>query len=160
MGPKAKAGGRGDAGPVGDDVRSDLHVALEVTESGGRVYDLRSKVDSMFGDSIRATAESVLSALKVENARVEIDDKGALPFTIAARVEAAARRAGVETEGDGRPEPRFRRDGPSPRDRLRRSRLYLPGNQPKLFINAGLHRPDGVILDLEVSTPGSIDPTA
>lgn len=151
MGARAKAGGRGEAGPVGDDVRSDLHVVLEVTDSGGRVYDLRSKVDSMYGESIRATAEAVLSALKVENARVEIDDKGALPFTIAARLEAAARRAGVETEADGRPERRIRRERPSPRDRLRRSRLYLPGNQPKLFINAGLHRPDGVILDLEDS---------
>ena len=27
----------------------------------------------------------------------------------------------------------------SARDRLRRSRLYLPGNEPKYFINAGLH---------------------
>ena len=31
------------------------------------------------------------------------------------------------------------------RERLRRSRLYLPGNQPKLFVNAGLHGPDGLI---------------
>jgi citrate lyase subunit beta/citryl-CoA lyase len=37
------------------------------------------------------------------------------------------------------------------RDRLRRSRLYLPGNEPKFFINAGLHSPDGIILDLEDS---------
>jgi citrate lyase subunit beta/citryl-CoA lyase len=37
------------------------------------------------------------------------------------------------------------------RDRLRRSRLYLPGDQPKLQLNAGLHRPDAVILDLEDS---------
>ena len=34
---------------------------------------------------------------------------------------------------------------------MRRSRLYLPGNEPKFTINAGLHRPDGVILDLEDS---------
>ena len=40
---------------------------------------------------------------------------------------------------------------PSPRDRLRRSRLYLPGNEPKYFINAGLHAPDAIILDLEDS---------
>jgi citrate lyase subunit beta/citryl-CoA lyase len=37
------------------------------------------------------------------------------------------------------------------KDRLRRSRLYLPGNEPKYFINAGLHEPDGLILDLEDS---------
>jgi len=40
---------------------------------------------------------------------------------------------------------------PSPRDRLRRSRLYLPGSEPKYFINAALHGPDAVILDLEDS---------
>ena len=39
----------------------------------------------------------------------------------------------------------------SPRDRLRRSRLYLPGSEPKYFINAGLHGPDAIILDLEDS---------
>ena len=38
---------------------------------------------------------------------------------------------------------------------MRRSRLYLPGNEPKFFINAGLHKPDGVILDLEDSVAPS-----
>ncbi|MBZ0269908.1 CoA ester lyase, partial [bacterium] len=41
--------------------------------------------------------------------------------------------------------------GPSPRDRFRRSRLYLPGAAPKFLINAGLYAADGVILDLEDS---------
>ena len=40
---------------------------------------------------------------------------------------------------------------PSPKDRLRRSRLYLPGSEPKYYINASLHAPDAVILDLEDS---------
>ena len=39
----------------------------------------------------------------------------------------------------------------SPRDRLRRSRLYVPGSEPKYFINAALHGADAVILDLEDS---------
>ena len=34
-------------------------------------------------------------------------------------------------------------------DRNRFSRLYLPGNTPSLMINAGIHHPDGIILDLE-----------
>jgi len=34
---------------------------------------------------------------------------------------------------------------------LRRSRLYLPGSEPRYFINAGLHGPDAIILDLEDS---------
>ena len=35
------------------------------------------------------------------------------------------------------------------KERHRFSRLYLPGNTPSLAINAGIHHPDGVILDLE-----------
>lgn len=143
--------GRGEAGPQGDDVRSDLHVAVELASSGGLQLQMDSKVGSLYGESIVQIAGAVLEALGVKHARVEIDDKGGLPFTVAARVEAAARRAGASGKGDPRPEPIARRVGPTPRDRLRRSRLYLPGNQPKLMINAGLHHPDGVILDLEDS---------
>ncbi len=29
--------------------------------------------------------------------------------------------------------------------------MYLPGNTPKLMLNAGIHQPDGIILDLEDS---------
>ncbi len=36
-------------------------------------------------------------------------------------------------------------------DRFRRSRLYIPGNQAKLMLNAGIHKPDAIILDLEDS---------
>src|SRR5206468_1784636 len=35
--------------------------------------------------------------------------------------------------------------------RLRRSRLYIPGSEPKYFVNAGLHGADAIILDLEDS---------
>jgi citrate lyase subunit beta/citryl-CoA lyase len=143
--------GRGEAGPQGDDVRSDLHVAVELTSSGGLQLQMESKVGSLYGASIEQIARHVLEALEVEHATVEIDDKGGLPFTVAARVEAAALRAGAAGKGDPRPERTAWREGPTPRDRLRRSRLYLPGNQPKLMINAGLHHPDGVILDLEDS---------
>jgi citrate lyase subunit beta/citryl-CoA lyase len=142
---------RGTAGPLGEDVRSDLHVSVEMGGSRGLRIDVASKVDSLYGGSIRETARRVLEALDVANARVTIDDKGGLPFTIAARVEVAARRAGARGRGDARPAPTVRRTGPTPRERMRRSRLYLPGGQPKFMINAGLHRPDAVILDLEDS---------
>ncbi len=153
MTPSAANAGsrRGEAGPVGEDVRSDLHVAVELTESGGLAIQLDSKVGALYGDATRELVGRVLRDLGVTHARVHVDDKGALPFTIAARVEAAARRAGASGGGDARPERTVIREGPSARDRLRRSRLYLPGNQPKFMINAGIHRPDGVILDLEDS---------
>jgi citrate lyase subunit beta/citryl-CoA lyase len=37
------------------------------------------------------------------------------------------------------------------KDAFRFSRLYLPGNSPKLMLNAGIHKPNGIILDLEDS---------
>ncbi|MCL7972455.1 MAG: CoA ester lyase, partial [marine benthic group bacterium] len=73
------------------------------------------------------------------------------PFVIAARVEAAVLRAGGGSGGDGRPDRTVQERPLTQRDRLRRSRLYLPGDQPKLQLNAGLHLPDAVILDLEDS---------
>ena len=88
--------------------------------------------------------------LGVEHAFVSMVDEGALPFVIAARVEAAVRRAGLGNQRSALPDP-LRLPAASIRDRLRRSRLYLPGNEPKYFVNAGLHGPDAVILDLEDS---------
>ncbi len=140
----------GEAGQRGDDVRSDLWVRLEVRKDGGHVIELQSKVEAYYGDATRRQVAALLSALEVPHARVAIEDKGALPFMIAARIEAAARRAGIDG-GDGRAERTAPIRGPSARDRLRRSRLYLPGNEPKYLVNAGLYRPDGVILDLEDS---------
>ena len=43
---------------------------------------------------------------------------------------------------------------------MRRSRLYLPGNEPKFFMSAGLYEPDGVILDLEDSVHPDAKPAA
>jgi citrate lyase subunit beta/citryl-CoA lyase len=77
-------------------------------------------------------------------------DEGALPFVIDARLEAAVLRAGITPTMAALPDAVLL-PPPSPRDRLRRSRLYLPGNEPKYFINAGLHEADGIILDLEDS---------
>ena len=143
--------GRGEAGRAGADVRSDLHVVVEITEGGGLEIEVISRVASLYGDAIEDTARSTLAGLGLENARVRVDDKGAVPFVIAARVEAAALRAGADATGDGRPARTVPEKPHTTRDRLRRSRLYLPGDQPKLQLNAGLHRPDGVILDLEDS---------
>ncbi|MFQ6097609.1 MAG: aldolase/citrate lyase family protein [Armatimonadota bacterium] len=149
--PPRKVTRRGQAGRKGDDVRSDLYVAATVQRSGGRKIRLTSKVEAFYGDSIRETALEVLSALGVRNASLVIDDKGGLPWVIAARVEAALKRAGAGKGRNARPEVTVRRKSPTERDRLRRSRLYLPGNEPKFMINAGIHRPDAVILDLEDS---------
>jgi citrate lyase subunit beta/citryl-CoA lyase len=141
---------RGDAGRAGGDVRSDLRVSFEERAGGGIEIELRSRVALYYGDLIRQQANDVLHNLGVEHAYVEIVDEGALPFVIAARIEAAVRRAGLGQGRFARPEA-LPLPLPSGRDRLRRSRLYLPGNEPKYFINAGLHAPDAITLDLEDS---------
>lgn len=140
----------GEAGHCGVEIRSDVQVRVETSDRGGLNIELESRVNAYYGDSIRKQAEEVLEALGVRDARVAIHDEGALPFVIAARIEAAVRRAGL---GEGtRVLPDSVDLGPaSERDRLRRSRLYLPGSEPKYFVNAALHGPDAIILDLEDS---------
>ncbi len=59
-------------------------------------------------------------------------DEGALPFVIAARVEAAVRRAGLAQGKSALPEA-VPLPARSPRDRLRRSRLYLPGQRAQVL---------------------------
>jgi citrate lyase subunit beta/citryl-CoA lyase len=138
------------AGRSGKDVRSDLKVTFEPRSSGGFEIELISRVSTYYGDSIRAQAADALQQMGVVDCQLTIEDEGALPFVIFARIEAAVRRA---WNGRGKrvlPE-RTVKQNPLQRDRLRRSRLYLPGAEPKYFINAALHAPDAIILDLEDS---------
>jgi len=140
----------GEAGHCGPEIRSDLHVRIEIRSSGGIQTEIESRVKTFYGDAIRRQAEEVLEALGVRHASVEIRDEGALPYVISARIEAAVRRAGLGVGTRVLPD-RVSLPEPSVRDRLRRSRLYLPGGEPKYMINAGLHAPDAIILDLEDS---------
>ncbi|MFZ0289956.1 MAG: aldolase/citrate lyase family protein [Candidatus Sulfotelmatobacter sp.] len=140
----------GEAGHSGPEIRSDVHVRIEPLERGGVSVALESRVKPYYGDAIRRQTEEVLEALGVRHAQVAIHDEGALPFVIAARIEAAARRAGLG-EGTRVLPDRLSLPDPSARDRMRRSRLYVPGSEPKYFINAALHGADAIILDLEDS---------
>ncbi|MGA7615825.1 MAG: citrate lyase acyl carrier protein, partial [Thermoanaerobaculia bacterium] len=83
----------GEAGRTGDDIRSDLLVRIEPRTGGGIEIELASKVGAYYGEAIQRQCREVLRDLGVTDAVLRIDDRGALPFVIAARVEAAARRA-------------------------------------------------------------------
>src|SRR3989454_8712553 len=139
-----------EAGHWGKDVRSDLHVAFDVRDGGGIEISFESRVAPYYGNSILEQARAALDELGVKHARVSIHDEGALPFVIAARIEAAVRRAGLALGKRSLP-VQHPLPAPSAKDRLRRSRLYLPGSEPKYYINAALHEPDAIILDLEDS---------
>lgn len=148
---------RGEAGRRGEDIRSDCWISVETTQDGGLDLSIKSKVKTLYGESIERLVREGLGFFGIRNAKVEVEDQGALPFVIMARLEAAVRRLGADTR-EFLPEMLPTSTYPSSRDRLRRSRLYLPGNEPKFMINAGLHKPDGVILDLEDSVhPGEKD---
>jgi citrate lyase subunit beta/citryl-CoA lyase len=139
-----------EAGHWGKDVRSDAHVAFELRDSGGIDISLESRVAPYYGTAIVEQSRAVLDELGVKHARVSIHDEGALAFVIAARLEAAVRRAGAALGKRSLP-PQQTVAPASAKDRLRRSRLYLPGSEPKYYINAALHMPDAIILDLEDS---------
>jgi citrate lyase subunit beta / citryl-CoA lyase len=139
-----------EAGHWGKEIRSDVHVAFESRDSGGVEISLESRVAPYYGDAILEQARQVLDELEIRHARITIHDEGALPFVIGARIEAAVRRAGLAVGQRSLPEQRPL-PAPSQKDRLRRSRLYLPGSEPKYYVNAALHGPDAVILDLEDS---------
>lgn len=138
----------GFAGNRGDKDRSDCFVELELASSGGIRVALKSKVKFLYGDSIEALCNEVLAFFDVKHAVVTLEDKGALPFVIAARLEAAIKRV-IRTEKEFLPALLTENQYETARDRHRFSRLYLPGNTPSLMINAGIHKPDAVILDLE-----------
>ncbi len=140
----------GEVGHAGTEIRSDLYVRIAPRDRGGVEVRLESRVQAYYGESIRRQTEEVLEELGVRHAAVEIRDEGSLPFTIAARLEAAVRRAGLG-EGTRILLAQIPLPAPSSRERLRRSRLYLPGSEPKYFINASLHGADAIILDLEDS---------
>lgn len=139
----------GEAGQRGERVRSDCWVRVEPRTSGGLELRIRSKVEAMYGDAVRATCRAVLEVLGVKDATVIVEDEGALDFAITARLEAAVARAGVGNGSVFLPAPGPGFSARTTRERFRRSRLYLPGNEPKHFLNARLHGPDAIILDLE-----------
>jgi citrate lyase subunit beta/citryl-CoA lyase len=133
------------------DTASDCRVHIRIKESGGIKVKLKSKVESMYGEAIRKSAAEMMKFFGIKNVMLDIEDSGCLPFVLTARIEAAVKKC----------LPKRKEEYISPifsqnlyrveRDRPRRSRLYVPGDQPRLIINAGLYKPDAIILDLEDS---------
>ncbi len=136
------------AGNKGERVRSDCFVTLEISKTGGIQISLQSKVEAMYGNSIKKLANEMLEYYNIANASLTIEDSGALPYVLMARIEAAIRQV-IKTDKEFLPEMIEVNKYGTKRDAFRFSRLYLPGNSPNLMINAGIHNPNGIILDLE-----------
>jgi citrate lyase subunit gamma (acyl carrier protein) len=73
---------------------SDLTVSIEPAD--GLEIRVESTVKKQFEHLIRARIAEVLSQHGVQHALVQVTDRGALDYAIAARVETALRRAAEE----------------------------------------------------------------
>jgi citrate lyase subunit beta / citryl-CoA lyase len=142
------------AGNDGPRVRSDCFVSIELTKSAGIQIDLKSKVSGLFGEQILQLTNDIMKFYDIKHAKIVLIDKGALDFVIMARLEAAIRQL-IQTDKSFLPEMIKENTYSTAKDRFRFTRLYLPGNTPSMMLNAGLHSPDGVILDLEDSVAPS-----
>ena len=134
----------------GEQVRSDCYVSLTLSSDGGISINLKSKVKALYGESILNLCHDILGFYKIENAIVKIDDSGALTFTIAARIEAAIKQL-IDSDKEFLLPFNENSIYKTVFDKPRRTRLYLPGNNPKLMVNAGIYGSDAIILDLEDS---------
>jgi len=128
--------------------------------SGALTVAVESSVKPLFGRAIEAAARAAAAEFGVTAGELSIDDDGALDFVVGARVEAALRAAGFgRAAGSPSVGAASTRDEKDSQDRTlgrrRRSRLYLPGDQPDLLPNAGLFEADCLILDLEDSVAPS-----
>jgi citrate lyase subunit beta/citryl-CoA lyase len=138
------------SGNKGDTVRSDCYIELSDNPDAGNQILLKSKVKTLYGKSIEELCLNVLGFFGVKNVRVEVEDSGALPFVIAARLEATIQQY-LQTDKMYLLERIPENDYEVQPDRFRRTRLYIPGNNPKMMINAGIYGSDAIILDLEDS---------
>ena len=142
------------AGNYGDDIRSDCLVGITLNTSGGVKINLDSKIKSIYGRQMESLVAEILKFYGIKHVHVNIKDAGALDFVLAARTEAA-----IQLVHPSKKEfllPLIPENQViATKDRFRFTRIYLPGNSPKYMLNAGIHEPDGVILDLEDSVAPS-----
>ena len=86
-------------GVCGNEKDSDVLVTVDLNVTGIEVI-IESKLKKMFGKLMEKAVREVLSEMKVENAKVLVQDFGALDFVIKGRTRTAVRRvmAGKEVK--------------------------------------------------------------
>lgn len=72
---------------------SDIFVEIEPAAAGAGIdLSINSVVFTQFGDAIEAVIRETLEQLEVKDAKVTVNDRGAVDCTIRARVETAVCR--------------------------------------------------------------------
>ena len=131
--------------------KADFFVTYIPYDSGKIKTQIHSKTSVLHGSKLQDVCNTALSDLHINHGQLKVIDNGGQYFVLQARIESAVKSAypklDRESLGDFKKHAQYKSD----RERFRRSRLYLPGNQAKLMLNAGIHQPDAIILDLEDS---------
>ena len=122
---------------------------VRVTGSSRAAIQIKTGNEPLFIEGLNAVVEETLASLGSPSVRVDVEEHGALDYVIRARVEAAVRSALPDVV----PWKTGGTRSSNARDRLRRTRLYAPGNNPRLLVGIELHGADCVLLDLEDSVP-------
>ncbi len=118
-----------------------------VRDGKGVNINVEAKVELTREDIVDVIDECI-DLYDVDNINITVREFGALDYVIRARTCCAL----YKFTGKKVKEQVFTREE-TERDKLRRSRLYVPGNNPRLQINAGIFGSDCIILDLEDSVP-------
>ena len=135
--------------------KSDFYVEFVPNNSGGVKIDIQSKTKVLHFSKIENSCQNTLADLKVKHGTLSVIDNGGQYFVLQARIEAVIKQADPKLPFESLPIFKNHAQYKSSRNRFRRSRLYIPGNQAKLMLNAGIHQPDAIILDLEDSVAPS-----
>lgn len=137
----------------GQPEKSDLTVEVEPSES--LIININSSVKTLYREHLKKLVSEILSEHQIQAVKITINDDGALDFTIKARLTAALFTAGgssvQQNDISHPPLDSISKNLVELKSRLRRTRLYLPGNNPYLMQNAYLFGSDALIFDLEDS---------
>lgn len=133
---------------AGSDAKGDCRITVEPAES--KRIEIKTKAQELVAAGIQAVVEKTLEQYGSPALAVSVEDFGSLDYVLAARMETAARMA---LSLEAIPLARHVQRQAAASDRPRRSRLYAPGNNPRVLVGIEVHGADCVLLDLEDSVP-------
>lgn len=76
---------------------SDIQIIIDQNQGKGISITLNSSVEKQFGKRIREVIKETLNSFGIEDAKLVVEDKGALDCTIKARTIAVVHRASEAT---------------------------------------------------------------
>ncbi|MEE8593481.1 MAG: aldolase/citrate lyase family protein, partial [Candidatus Bipolaricaulota bacterium] len=133
---------------AGSDAKGDCRITAVPADA--LQIEVKTKAQNLVAPGIRTVVEKTLGQYGSPSLAVSVEDFGALDYVLAARMETSIREAlALEAIPPGKPVQRTATES----DRPRRSRLYAPGNNPRLLAGIEIHGADCVLLDLEDSVP-------